>query len=72
MYWFKKEYREGEVTKIAWVEKENSRSWVILNYRGGIIKRFPTFRQASQYLASYGLQKRAVENTYTRKYLFTN
>jgi len=72
MHWYKEEYKEREVTKIAWVEKENSRSWVILNCTGRIIKRFCTFREASQYLASYGLQKRAVENTYTRKYLFTN
>ena len=72
MYWFKKEYRDRIVSKIAWVEKQHSRKWLVLDCTGRIIKRFCTFRQASQYLASYGLEKRAVERTPVRKYLFTN
>ena len=72
MYWFKEKYKDKIVTKIAWVEKENPKKWAVTDCTGRIIKRFSTFRQASQYLASYGLQKRAVERTPVRKYLFTN
>ena len=72
MHWYKEEYKEREVTKIAWVEKQHSRKWLVLDCTGRIIKRFYTLRQASQYLASQGLYKRAVEKSPVRKYLFTN
>ena len=72
MYWYKEEYRERIVSKVAWIEKQHSRKWLVLDCTGRIIKKFRRFRDASQYLASYGLEKRAVEKSPVRKYLFTN
>lgn len=72
MHWYKKEDMQREITKVAWVERENPRSWVILNCTGRIVKRFRTFKRASQYLATQGLYKRGVEKSPVRRYLFTN